>query len=101
MNQKNVLSTVLEDGRIELSNNRAENAIRPFVVGRMAILNTPSAVAYSIVETAKANHLNVYMYLVHIFSKLPGLDFRNNPALLESFLPWSEQLPDGCRLTQQ
>lgn len=103
INQKASLGVFLEDGHIELSNNRAENAIRPFVIGRKSWLfaDTPkgakaSAVAYSIVETAKANKLNIYKYLVHIFSTMPALDFKNHPSLLEDLLPWSEKLPDCC-----
>ncbi len=51
----------LEDGRLELSNNRAEHSIKPFVIGRKNFLfaNTPlgaqgSAVIYSLIETAIA-----------------------------------------------
>ena len=104
LNQKDALETFLEDGRIELSNNRAENCLRPFVVGRKAWLfadtkkgATSSAIVYSIVETAKANNLNVYMYLKHIFSKMPGMDFKDNPSLLQDLLPWSAKLPEDCR----
>ncbi|MTV51068.1 IS66 family transposase [Heliobacillus mobilis] len=106
INQKDTLCAFLEDGRIELSNNRVENAIRPFVVGRRGWLFSDtkkganaSAVVYSMVETAKSNNLNVYMYLVHIFSKLPELDFKANPELLGDFMPWSDKLPDYCRKT--
>ncbi|WP_131920943.1 transposase domain-containing protein [Heliophilum fasciatum] len=52
---------------------------------------------YSIVETAKANNLNVFMYLVHLLSQLPGVDFKADPSLLADFMPWSEKLPDYCR----
>ncbi|MBM7866646.1 transposase [Heliobacterium gestii] len=104
VHQRASLSSFLEDGRIALSNNRAENAIRPFVIGRKGWLfadttkgANASAVVYSIVETAKANQLNVYMYLVHILSKLPATDFTANPSLLEDFMPWSEKLPTYCR----
>ena len=108
VNQKTSLCAFLEDGRIELSNNRAENAIRPFVVGRKGWLfcdttkgAKASAVVYSIVETAKANKLNVFMYLVHIFSKMPGADFMTDSSLLEDFMPWSKKLPDYCRITSR
>lgn len=107
INQRTSLGAFLEDGRIELSNNRAENAIRPFVIGRKGWLFADttkgakaSAAVYSIVETAKANQLNVYMYLVHIFSKMPGADFKTNPLLLEDLMPWSQKLPDYCRNTK-
>jgi transposase len=103
-NQRISLGTFLEDGRVELSNNRAENAIRPFVIGRKGWLFADttkgagaSAVVYSIVETAKANGLNVYMYLVHILSKMPATDFKTDPSLLEDLMPWSQKLPDYCR----
>jgi transposase len=104
VNQRTTLCAFLEDGRIELSNNRAENAIRPFVIGRKGWLFADtkkgaqaSAVVYSIVETAKVNKLNTYMYLVHLFTKMPETDFKTDPSLLEDFMPWSQKLPDYCR----
>lgn len=61
------LTRVLEDGRLELSNNLAERSITPFVIGRKNFLftNTPrgaqgSAVIYSMIETAKENGLDPY-----------------------------------------
>ena len=103
-NQRTTLEAFLEDGRIELSNNRAERYIKNFVLGRKAWLFADttkgakaSATAYSIVETAKANEINPYMYLFHLFSKLPSIDFKKDPALLEEFMPWSQSLPDYCR----
>jgi len=68
----------LEDGRLEIDNNIAENAIRPFVVGRKnwQFSATPegataSANLNSLVETAKANGLDPYAYLRHLFTWLP------------------------------
>jgi hypothetical protein len=88
----------LEDGRIELSNNRAERSIKPFVIGRKNWLfaNTPrgakaSALIYSIVETAKECGLNPYAYLTHLFEKLPNLDSRTNEEL-DPLLPWNVKL---------
>jgi transposase len=59
-------------------NNAAEQAIRPFVVGRKNWLfsNTPrgahaSAALYSLVETAKVNGVQPYLYLKHLFEKVP------------------------------
>ena len=70
----------LEDGRLELSNNRAERSIKSFVMGRKNFLfaNTPagahsSAVIYSIIETAKENGLDPYRYLLWIFQTAPKL----------------------------
>ena len=104
LQQRDALNTFLEDGMIEISNNRAENAIRPFVMGRKTLLFadtkkgvTASAIVYSVVGTAKANNLNVCKYLTHVFSTMPGMDFKNNPSLLEDLLPWSPKLPEDCR----
>lgn len=68
----------IEDPILTPSNNSAENAIRPFVVGRKAWLFsiTPkgaraSSILYSLIETAKLQKLNPYEYLHYIFEKLP------------------------------
>ena len=70
----------LEDGRLELSNNRAERSIKPFVIGRKNWLfaNTPagaqsSAVIYSLIETAKETGLDPYRYLLWVFNTAPKL----------------------------
>lgn len=52
------------------------------------------------IRLPEASELNPYMYLVHIFSKMPGLDFKSDPSLLEDFMPWSQKLPDYCRNTK-
>lgn len=77
VNQEEKLRRVLEDGRIELSNNRAERSIKPFVIGRKNWLfcNTPkgaksSAIVYSIIETAKENGLKPYEYLKWVFEQI-------------------------------
>lgn len=87
----------LEDGRLEVSNVLCENAIRPFVVGRKAWLfcDTPagahaSARLYSLVETAKANGLETYAYLKHVFTLLPQATTLED---IESLLPWNVVLP--------
>lgn len=68
----------IDDGRLQIDNNRVENAIRPFALGRKNWLfsNTvkgakASANLYSLIETAKANGLEPYGYLRHIFTELP------------------------------
>ena len=72
------LTTYLEDGHIEIDNNKVENAIRPFAVGRKNFLffASPrgahaSATLYTLVETAKANSLEPWAYLNYLFEKLP------------------------------
>lgn len=103
LNQKEKLYTFLEDGRIELSNNRGERSIKPFVIGRKNWLfsNTPkgataSAMIYSIIETAKENKLKPFEYLKYLFEQLPNTDITNQD-ILAIYLPWSADLPDYCR----
>lgn len=98
------LTRFLADGRLELDNNRAERSIKPFVIGRKNWLfaNTPrgaraSALIYSIVETAKANGLNPFAYLEHVFTELPNRNVEDE-AVLDALLPWSPSLPDACRV---
>ena len=78
--QRKYLERYLLDGRLEISNNRAERSIKPFVIGRKNWLfsNTPngaraSAVYYSLVETARENGLNPFEYLSWIFTHAPNL----------------------------
>ena len=96
-------SNYLLDGRLEISNNRAENAIRPFTIGRKNWLFavTPkgasaSAAIYSLVESAKANGLEIYKYFNYILTLMPGMDWHNHPGLLEKLLPWSEKAKLYC-----
>jgi transposase len=83
----------LQDGTLQPDNNGAENAIRPFVLGRKNWLfaGTPkgaeaSALLYSLIETAKANKLEPYAYLRYVFTKIPtALTLEGYEALL----PWN------------
>jgi transposase len=103
-NQWEKLTAFLQDGRLELDNNRSERSIKPFVIGRKNWLfaNTQrgaaaSATIYSVIETAKANNLNPFVYLSYLFEQLPNVD-TNNPTVLDELLPWSPKLPDVCRI---
>jgi len=102
-NQKKYMENYLLDGRCSLSNNAAENAIRPFTVGRKNWLfaDTPkgasaSAAVYSIIETAKANGLNIYTYLAYLLLYMPDTDWRNQPEELDALMPWSENVKTVC-----
>ncbi len=90
-NQTHKLETYLKDGRINIDNNRAERAVKPFVIGRKNWLfsNTSrganaSAILYSFVETAKANGLLVDSYLQTCLNELA-----KKPQSLEHLLPWN------------
>jgi transposase len=78
LNQWPRLIIYLEDGNLRPDNNLAENAIRPFVVGRKNWLFSghprgaeASACLYSLIETAKANRLEPYLYFRFLFDRLP------------------------------
>jgi len=86
------LSRYTANGEWPIDNNLAENAIRPFVIGRKAWLfsnsqrgATASANLYSLIETAKANGKEPYSYLSWLFAKLPGADLQN----IETLMPWN------------
>ncbi|WP_245545002.1 IS66 family transposase [Lentibacillus jeotgali] len=98
------LEAFLEDGRLEIDNNRAERSIKPFVLGRKNWLfsNTAkgaksSAIIYSLVETAKENGLNPFNYLNYLFEELPNMDTTDKEQLAQ-FLPWSATLPQECHV---
>lgn len=78
LKQWNRLVVYINDPNVGLDNNAAENAIRPFAIGRKNWLfaGSPSganasAALYSLVETAKANELEPYRYLRFMFERLP------------------------------
>lgn len=92
-NQWSLLTTYVEDGRLAIDNNLMENAIRPFTLGRKNWLFSQSvrgaeasAALYSMIETAKANGLEPYHYLCHIFKELPCAD---SLEAFEALLPYN------------
>ena len=94
-NQWQKLIRYIEDGNLNIDNNRAERAVKPFVIGRKNWLfsNTAngakaSAMLYSIVETAKANGLIPFNYITYCLEQLckPDVD-------VEQLLPWNVKLP--------
>ena len=102
-NQKEALCRFLEDGNIPAQNNRAENAIRPFVIGRKNWLfsqtakgASASADMYSLVETAKANGLDVFDYLSWLFRQITAANHHFTDEFLEKLMPWSEQAQENC-----
>lgn len=82
-----------------ISNNLAENAIRPFVVGRKNWLfcdsakgAESSAIVYSLVETAKANRIDPYDYLFYTLSLLPYWGKSPAHEKLETMMPWHPEI---------
>lgn len=98
--QRRYLERIVLDGRLEITNNRAERSIKPFVIGRKNWLfaNTPggaqaSAILYSIVETAKENGLDPYRYLAALLRELPNCPEEDWAELL----PGGSRVPESCR----
>ena len=96
LNQKQRLMAYLDNGEVPISNNLAENAIRPFTLGRKNWLfcDTPkgaeaSAIVYSLVESAKANGIEPFAYLQHVLVQLPYLGKSHSHEELESLMPWA------------
>ena len=94
----------IEDGRLRIDTNLVENAIRPFVLGRKNWLFSDtvrgaqaSANLYSLIETAKANGVEPYRYLRHVFIELPKA---RRVEEIERLLPHRvdpERLPEDVR----
>ncbi len=93
LNQWVYLTNYLKDGRCEIDNNRAERAIKPFVIGRKNWLfcnSVPGAKAacniYSLIEMAKHHNHDPYHYLRYVFKKLPSCQTLDD---LEALMPYS------------
>ena len=104
LNQEKYLRTFLEDGEVPMDNNSAEQAIRPFCVGKKnwVMIDTiagaeASAIIYSIAETAKANNLKPYNYFEYLLTEIPKHMDDHDVSFCEDLLPWSDKLPAECR----
>lgn len=100
-NHHDTLMNYLLDGRCEISINRAERKAKSYAIGRKAFLfhtseigAGASEVMYSIVETAKANNLNIFQYLYTVLLYMP--DYMNSSAGIEQLMPWSEFIKEQC-----
>lgn len=96
------LTNYLNDGRLEISNNRAERNIKPFVIDRKNFLfaNTPkgttsSAVMFSLIQTAIENGLDPYKYLAWLMKVANNADLTNAQAV-QNLLPWNVSVE--CRV---
>ena len=89
------LTGYLKDGRLEISNNRAERSIKPFVIDRKNFLfaNTPkgaagSAVMFSLIQTAMENGLDPYKYLTWLLKTANNADMTDT-QVVQNLLPWN------------
>ena len=107
LNQKQQLMAFLDYGEVPVSNNLAENAIRPFTLGRKNWLfcDTPkgadaSAVVYSLVESAKANGIEPFAYLQHVLVQLPYFGKSPSHEDLEALMPWAPDIQQEHRISR-
>ena len=103
INQEEYLRKFLDDGNIPMDNNYAEQAIRPFTIGRKNFVITESdkgakasAIIYSLAETAKANSLNTYKYFELLLTEMPKHMEDKNLSFLDDLLPWSDRVQKEC-----
>ena len=87
------LFTYLDDGQIEISNNIAERAVRPFVINRKVFMTSGSyagarytTLLFSIIRTAKMNNVEVSKYLEYVLDNI-------QTKKINDLLPYSEKLP--------
>lgn len=103
IHQEKYLRTFLNDGLVSMDNNYAEQAIRPFTIGRKNFVMIESAngakasaIIYSLVETAKANGLNTYQYLELLLTEIPQHMEDTSLDFIDKLLPWSEYVQKTC-----
>ena len=91
------LTNYLKDGRLEMSNNRAERSIKPFVIDRKNFLfaNTPkgatgSAIMFSLIQTAIENGLDPYKYLTWLLKTANNADL-TDAEVVQKLMPWNMQ----------
>lgn len=104
LNQWDYLVGYCERGDLKISNAGAENAIRPFALGRKAWLFADtsqgaraSATCYSLIETARANGLEPSAYIHHVLKHIAQADSLEK---LEVLLPWNAELPALKKVAQ-
>ena len=103
IHQEPYLRLFLTNGDVPMDNNYAEQAIRPFTIGRknFVLIDSSngakaSAIIYSLVETAKANQLNVYQYFELLLTEIPKHMEDKNLNFLDDLLPWSPLVQEKC-----
>ena len=99
------LKQFLENGDIPIDNSASERSIRPFTIARknFVMIDTlhgaqSSAIVFSLVETAKANNLNIYEYLKHLLAEVPKHLDGKDTDFLNDLLPWSESIQKRFKL---
>lgn len=105
INQEQFLRVFLKNGDVPMDNNLAEQAIRPFTLGRKnwVCIATPkgakaSAILYSLVETAKANNLRLLDYFEYLLSEMAKHSKDKDLSYIQDLLPWSKKIQKEFRI---
>ena len=103
INQEDYLRVFLSDGHVPMDNNYAEQAIRPFTIGRKNFVMIESsngakasAILYSLVETAKANRINTFEYFNLLLTEIPQHMDDRDLRFIDDLLPWSPRVQKEC-----
>ncbi len=104
LKREETLRNYLKDGRLSLSNNLAERSAKTYVMGRKNFLfhdtqagAHSSAALFSLIETARANNLNVYNYIRFTLTALSG--YEEQLANIDQYLPWTEFIQSRCHIS--
>lgn len=108
VNQEDNLRRFLPDGNIPCDNGHVERVIRSYSLGRANWLFADTvngarvnAIMYSIVETARANKVNVLYYLQYLFEQIPLRRAKGDTGFMADMMPWSEAYREYERGKQQ
>ena len=103
LGQREALENVLLDGRLEISNNRVERAVKELVIGRKNWLFSMSfkgarsnGIILSVMRSAEANGLDCRKHLEYLFTELPNLPVPGDAEALQDYLPWSPKVKVNC-----
>ncbi|MFJ8461582.1 transposase domain-containing protein [Lysinibacillus xylanilyticus] len=55
-----------------------------------------NVICLSLAETAKANGIDFYQYLVTLMTELPNLPIHQEPEILNDYMPWSKNIQVTC-----
>ena len=104
LNHEDTFKNVLLDGKLVLSNNLAEQAIKTLVIGRKNWLFSQSfegaqssAIILSLIETAKRNNLDPEKYIEYLLDKLPNEENLTDQEHLSAYLPWTKEVQEKCK----
>lgn len=97
------LKIYLKDGNVPMTNSLSERTIRSFAIGRRNWLFSGSprgarscGVLYSVVESAKANGLVPYKYILYVLEKLRGKIGQLSDEILDQMMPWNAEVKEQC-----